>query len=134
MKQIFFYFLLPLILCCCVEPTFFPPEIVSAEYVNENSCKIGYRGDFSHYKSLEWPNSPTSGGKYDFFMERIAWNSDHSNSYSCREFEYIDKHPWSWTKTYYVLWHADENWDRGKTVFFDTGVGFNNYTGFQVPQ
>jgi hypothetical protein len=130
MKRAFLYLFLPFVLGCCVEPTFFPREVVSAEYVSEDCCKIGYRGDLSQYTSYK--SKSKSGGDV-FFMELIAKNSDRSNFYSCREFEWIDKFfNWSWTKTYYVLWYADINWDRGKTVVFNSRAIIGE-TGFQVP-
>jgi len=121
MKQAVFYFLLPLILCCCVEPTFFAPEIVSAEYVSEDSCKLGYRGNFSEID------------RYDFFKNMIASNSDGSNNYRCKDFKWIDYFfNWSWTKTYYVLWYADIKWDKGKTIEFH-GFDYDQKAGFNVP-
>jgi len=112
-------FLLPLILCCCIEPTFFPLEIVSAEYFNDDTCKLGYRGG-------------SNGGHYDFFKNLIASNSGKFNTYSCKDFKWIDRFTPSLTKTYYVLWRANEKWDKGKTVEF-MGLGSTDKIRFKVP-
>lgn len=99
----------------CEMVTFNPARIVSAEYVNENTCKIGYTGN--------WQDM-------DFSTDIFIRNSDRSGLfYHAQNIEYLSGAART-DETRYILWQADRNRDAGHIIEVS---GQPDVKEFQVP-
>jgi hypothetical protein len=106
-----------------------PPEIVSVEYVNEDTCKIGYRG---YWNKISWEGDNNSKEEISF-DGLIVYNSDKSKYYECKDISFITIQL-NFKDTFYINWKSTIKWDTEKTILITSNMGTYEQTlSFKVP-